>query len=560
MDHYERLVARCVEALATFDPSSTSVEDHLERFLVSSEKTGEGEEEEVTFVREVVAGCVRYQQLVKVVVSGFYLSAQGRSCLRADSCLYNVMCYLLLLRLQEIGLAQWRRLVLSLNTSKMYKFLSFTLSEDNLNGWITTEWYKVYDRDFVDRSILSPLKRSHDELLTLVRELEERLANKTQSKPASKPPTEVAPFNLTKPQPRSLPTPEKIPGLKPHRPVPVSTYTRPAEHGKLAEAFRNNRLRAETTLEEAGRTQFSCATAEKSEKTKARMEDIVVRREAELQFRPRRPEPVPVSVLEEGPPVKMNTAAVLREGARVQNELLLQEMRLASLEAGEKDSGEFTRWQEDMKQREAAERETEVERRHLEARLSYEDAIIAKESHLRQVQQRAQAMKEESESLMQAYFAEREEERRELRRLVEAAAGQNAAKEARAQLQAMKKSIVEAVSEESRALMARALEEAEEEMRCKAELIRQIRAMERVRVPRTKLVDLTQTGGQGLLVEMSVAELRERLSLLRVAEAQEEEGRRRDITTLKQVHSLWCTSPTCCVAVPLTAGQGDTHL
>ena len=38
MDHYERLVARCVEALATFDPSSTSVEDHLERFLVSSEK------------------------------------------------------------------------------------------------------------------------------------------------------------------------------------------------------------------------------------------------------------------------------------------------------------------------------------------------------------------------------------------------------------------------------------------------------------------------------------------------------------------------------------------
>ena len=27
---------------------------------------GEEEEEEVTFVREVVAGCVRYQQLIKV--------------------------------------------------------------------------------------------------------------------------------------------------------------------------------------------------------------------------------------------------------------------------------------------------------------------------------------------------------------------------------------------------------------------------------------------------------------------------------------------------------------
>lgn len=34
-----------------------------------------------------------------------------------------------------------------------------------------------------------------------------------------------------------------------------------------------------------------------------------------------------VSQLEDGPSVKMNTAAVLREGARVQNELLQQEKR-----------------------------------------------------------------------------------------------------------------------------------------------------------------------------------------------------------------------------------------
>lgn len=56
--------------------------------------------------------------------------------------------------------------------------------------------------------------------------------------------------------------------------------------------------------------------------------------------------------------------------------------------------------------------------------------------------------------------------------------------------------------------MARALEEAEQEMRCKAELIQQIRAMERAPLTRTKFVDLTETGKQGLLVEMSVAEVR----------------------------------------------------
>ena len=36
MAQYRTLVALCVEALSTFDPSSMSVEDHLERFLQSS--------------------------------------------------------------------------------------------------------------------------------------------------------------------------------------------------------------------------------------------------------------------------------------------------------------------------------------------------------------------------------------------------------------------------------------------------------------------------------------------------------------------------------------------
>lgn len=72
---------------------------------------------------------------------------------------------------------------------------------------------------------------------------------------------------------------------------------------------------------------------------------------------------------QDGPSVKLNTAAVLREGARVYQEQQQQEKRwtwedfspqevtsclsphrLANLEAGEKDATEFTRWQEEMKQ------------------------------------------------------------------------------------------------------------------------------------------------------------------------------------------------------------------
>lgn len=51
------------------------------------------------------------------------------------------------------------------------------------------------------------------------------------------------------------------------------------------------------------------------------------------------------------------------------------------------------------------------------------------------------------------------------------------------------------------------LPQAEAEMQRKVELIQQIRAMESVPIIRTKFVDLTETGRQGLLSEMSVAEV-----------------------------------------------------
>lgn len=74
--------------------------------------------------------------------------------------------------------------------------------------------------------------------------------------------------------------------------------------------------------------------------------------------------------------------------------------------------------------------------------MSYEEAIIAKQNHLREVQGRVQLLKEESEALMRQYFAQQEEEQQEMRRLVEATmAGHQSTKEAKMKLQLMKQKI-----------------------------------------------------------------------------------------------------------------------
>ena len=79
MAYYRQLVSLCVKTLSTFDPNTTSIEDHLVKFLdqevitlttsyaydVWMLQAVEGEREQM-FVKEAVAGCVQYRQLIKV--------------------------------------------------------------------------------------------------------------------------------------------------------------------------------------------------------------------------------------------------------------------------------------------------------------------------------------------------------------------------------------------------------------------------------------------------------------------------------------------------------------
>lgn len=84
------------------------------------------------------------------------------------------------------------------------------------------------------------------------------------------------------------------------------------------------------------------------------------------------------------------------------------------------------------------------------------------------------------------------------------------------------------VDYETKTLLEKAYKRRQEELACKIRLIQELRALERVRTFETKEFDPTECANFGFLCEMSIAELRERLVLVKV-EMKEELDRRRQV-------------------------------
>ena len=97
-----------------------------------------------------------------------------------------------------------------------------------------------------------------------------------------------------------------------------------------------------------------------------------------------------------------------------------------------------------------------------------------------------------------------------------------------------KRKIRDEVNKELTEAMQRRKEEDEIEQRKREELIRQIRELERIPIVRTKGFDPTETSGYGLLDEMSIAELRERLEYNKMLREQEISAKREENQRAKE--------------------------
>ncbi|KAM6362244.1 cilia- and flagella-associated protein 99 [Alca torda] len=513
-------IAIIVQQLNKFNPENQSVEDFLNESAKMLQTLNVTEEK---FVLDTLAGCIEYKSLLDVVVNAFFVR-DGRYCLISERNLYTVICYLATFQLEELGLQHFSRIVKSLDTAKMQKFLRFFFNTLYLNTWIKDEWSQFYDSLYVKENWTDPLLRWQPKVQQLIEQLTDKLSNRTTT---IKTPTVTQPeeFNLTVPKPRAIPIPLPIPVLEKRQPVPPSTYKPPKEKKQLEEIKRKNWRKAEDLLLKANANPFRCATM-KSEKEENTHDSMTSKPSFQAQK---------IQSKIDNIPIKLNAAAILREGALYQRKMEQELKRIENLLRGAGDPSEFLEWQKQMRGKDMEEQLAEIECRRLQGKLSHEEAVLAHQNVIQENKKKADLMREEKAEMMHQYAEKRLQEQKEMRELVEQVVeGHKNAKQAKIKLQKYKQQIVQEVCEENRELLRQALEEEEEKLRKRYELIQQIRAIESLPSLRHKFVDLTETGGHGLICEMSIVELRERLALLREAQKAAEEKKRDQIIHEKQ--------------------------
>ncbi|XP_014822227.1 PREDICTED: cilia- and flagella-associated protein 99 [Calidris pugnax] len=520
MASHGKHIAIIVQQLNKFNPENQSVEDFLNESAKMLQTLNVTEEK---FVLDTLAGCIEYKSLLDVVVDAFFVR-DGRYCLISERNLYTVICYLATFQLEEIGLQHFSRIVKSLDTAKMQKFLRFFFNALYLNTWIKDEWSRFYDPLYVKENWIDPLLRWQPKVQQLIGQLTDKLSNRTTTIKTSTV-TQPKEFNLTVPKPRAIPIPLPIPVLEKRQPVPPSTYKPPKEKKQLEEIKRKNRRKAEDLFVRANANQFRCATMkpEKGEHTHDSTASKPAFQAQKIQSKI------------DNMPIKLNAAAILREGALYQRKMEQELKRIENLLQGAGDPSEFLEWQKQMRGKDLEEQLAEIECRRLQGKLSHEEAVLARQNVIQENKKKADLMREEKAELMHQYAEKRLQEQKEVRELVEQVVeGHKNAKQAKIKLQKYKQQIVQEVCEENRELLRQALEEEEEKLKKRYELIQQIRAIESLPILRHKFVDLTETGGHGLICEMSIVELRERLALLREAQKAAEEEKRDQIIHEKQ--------------------------
>ncbi|TMW68054.1 hypothetical protein Poli38472_007726 [Pythium oligandrum] len=536
----KELMALCEKLIQSFNPDKTTIDAHAEEVLRDVETTTDR-----LFLQQVFYGSYRYRALLKSFLTQF-LNANASKVSRNDYTKFMIIAYLAVFRLEEMGMAAFSSLATALEPTSMHVLLSYLFDPERLQGPIKTEWVDVLDEAFVQTELIDKMLASRDQVQQLLDQLYAKAFGRAAAKESLRAAGGVAPVEkktptvpvapkITQPRPRQAAEPIRIPQEIKANPVPANLNAVTLATLQQQQQERKTRIKEDVTkkYDEAAKTMFQLESTAKSNLEKIRQE-VEAERDAQLQF-DFRAKPAP-EFPSKGKEIKLTTAAILREDALFKKKQAKEAQLIHAYEAELRDPMEFYRWQSEMQQQDHEKWKAEVEKRRLEMVQAQYEAIEA--AHRARMENREVAiqMKAVSKDLeAQRMMEEQQLEERYRQQMSDIKKIRDVApREAEERLKEEKHKAREELNEFLAAERERKAAEDALEQAQREDLIRQIRALDRVHREHVVVFDPTETVQLGLLEEMSLAELKERLVVRKAEQQAWEDARRENILTDKQ--------------------------